>query len=94
MNSDSYKDQDHRYFRTNSFYTAAYLLVKGLTLVNIDKVTDSKRAYFIFLDTRERESLIKNFSFAGEDSPEVMVDARRFVIAIKTLKDKLYQEGF
>lgn len=94
MNSNSYKDQDNRYFRTHSFYTAAYLFVNGLTLVNIDKVTDSKRAYFVFLDTSERESLIKNFSFAGDDSPEVMVDARRFVIAIKTLKDKLYQEGF
>ena len=94
MNSNSYKDQDTRYFRTNSFYTATYLFVKGLTLVNIDKVTDSKRAYFVFLDTPERELLIKNFSFAGDDSPEVMVDARRFVIAIKTLKDKLYQEGF
>ena len=94
MNSNSYKDQDNRYFKTHIFYTAAYLFVKGLVLVNIDKVTDSKRAYFVFLDTPERELLIKNFSFAGNDSPEVMVDARRFVIAIKTLKDKLYQEGF
>ena len=94
MNSNSYKDQNNRYFRTNSFYTAAYLFVKGLVLVNIDKVTDPKRAKFVFIDTPERELHIKNFSFAGDDSPEVMVDARRFVIAIKTLKDKLYQEGF
>lgn len=84
-------NNDNRYFRTSSFYAAAFLFAKDQTLVNIDKVTDPKRAQFVFLDTPERETLLQSFNFAKEDSPEVMVDARKFVMAIKMLKDKLYQ---
>ena len=94
MNTDEYKNQDSRYFRTSSFYVAAFLFANGLTLVNIDKVTDLKRAQFVFLDTPERELLLNNFNFAKEDSPEVMIDPRKFVIAIKRLKEGLYQERF
>lgn len=86
--------QDNRYFQTSSFYAAAFLFAKDQTLVNIDKVTDPRRAQFVFSDSPERESLLQNFNFAKEDSPEVMVDARKFVTAIKQLKDKLYQENF
>ena len=89
MNNFSDKD---RYFRTSSFYAAAFLFAKDQTLVNIDKVANPKRAQFIFLDTPERESLLQSFNFAQENSLEVMVDARKFVTAIKQLKDKLYQE--
>lgn len=63
-------------------------------MVNIDKTANSKRAQFVFLDSPERESLVQNFDFAKENSPEIMVDARKFVVAIKQLKDKLYQERF
>lgn len=83
--------QDH-YFRTTNFYTACFLFVKGLELVNIDATIDPKKAFFIFLDTPEREFLLKSFNFAQENSPEVVVDARKLITAIKTLKDKLYQE--
>ena len=83
--------QENRYFRTSSFYAAVFLFAKGQTLVNIDKVTDTKRAQFIFLDTPERELLLQSFNFAKEDSPEAMVDARKLIMAIKQLKDKLYQ---
>lgn len=90
VNKDTY--QDSRYFRLSSFYAAAFLFAKDQTLVNIDKVTDSRRAQFVFLDTPERELLLQNFNFAKEDSSEVMVDARKLIMAIKTLKDKLYQD--
>lgn len=94
MNENLHTYQDARYFRTSSFYAAAFLFVKDQTLVNIDKVTDSKRSQFVFLDTPERESLLQNFNFAKENSPEAMVDARKFVMVIKMLKDKLYQDKF
>jgi hypothetical protein len=82
-----------RYFHTNNFYAAAFLFAKNQTLVNIDKITDPKRAQFVFIDTPERELLLRTYNFAPEDSPETKVDFRKAVIAIKTLKDKLYQ-GF
>lgn len=86
--------QDDRYFRISSFYVAAFLFSKGLELVNIDKITDPKRAQFVFRDTPERELWLKSFNFAKENSPETMIDARRFVMAIKMLKDRLYQDKF
>jgi len=81
---------DDRYFRTSSFYVAAFLFAKGLELVNIDRA-DSRRSQFVFLDTPDREELLQNFNYSSENSPESMVDARKLVAAIKTLKDKLYQ---
>ncbi|MDP3296842.1 MAG: DUF5659 domain-containing protein [Thermodesulfovibrionia bacterium] len=86
--------QDDRYFRISSFYVAAFLCVKGLELVNVDKITDPRRAQFVFLDTPERELFLKNYNFGKEDAPEAMIDARKFVMAIKMLKDKLYQDKF
>lgn len=93
MNGKTYNNQDDRYFRIASFYAAAFLFSKGLELVNIDRI-DQKRSQFVFIDTPEREILLNNFSFAKEDSQEVLVDARKFVMAIKMLKDKLYQDKF
>ncbi len=90
MDKDIYSD---KYFRLTNFYLAAFLFSKGIELVNIDR-TDPKRSEFVFLDTPEREGLVQNFNFASEDSPESLVDARKFIMAIKMLKDKLYQERF
>jgi len=91
MSINQNTNQDDRYFRISSFYTAAFLYVRGLELVSIDRV-NSKRSEFVFKDSPDREILVRNFNFAKEESPEVLVDARKFVMAIKMLKDKLYQE--
>ena len=84
--------QNQRYFRTSNFYAAAFLYANDQTLVNIDKEPGRKRALFVFIDSPEREKLLQVFSFAKDDSPELKVDARKFVTAVKLLKDKLYQE--
>ncbi len=84
------KNQDSRYFRLTSFYLAAFLFAQGLELVNIDR-SDARRSQFVFLDTPEREQLLQDFNYSSEDSPESKIDARKFVMAIKMLKDKLYQ---
>lgn len=87
------ENQDSRYFRTSSFYISAFLFSKELELVNIEEdPSNPKRSQFVFKDTPEREILIHNFNFAKEDSPEIMIDPRKFVIAIKTLKNGLYQQ--
>lgn len=79
-------------FLTSNFYTACFLYAKGLELVNIEEnPTNPKRSQFVFKDVPERENLIQDFNFAKEDSFEVAVDARKFIMAIKMLKDKLYQ---
>lgn len=86
--------QDNQCFQTSSFYAACFLFAKDQTLVNIDKRADPKRAQFVFLNTTELETLLHNYNFAQEGSPETLVDFRKAVMAIKTLKDKLYQENF
>jgi hypothetical protein len=90
-----YKDMNsNKYFKTTSFYLAAFLFTKGVELVNIDKISDHKRAQFIFVDSPQRKLWLESFNFGKENAPEVMVDARKFVMAIKMLKDKLYQDRF
>ena len=95
MNTYQNNSHSNRYIRLTSFYTACFLFAKGLELVNVEKDPDNpKRCQFVFRDTPERETLIQNYNFAKEDAPEVLLDVRKFVVAIKTLKDKLYQERF
>lgn len=94
MNKTKKIKQSDGYFRISSFYVAAFLFTKGLEMVNVDKITDPKRAQFIFQDNPVRKLWLDSFNFAKEDSPEVVIDARKFVTAIKMLKDKLYQEKF
>lgn len=82
---------DEKHYSTSNFYSAVFLYVKGLQLIDIDK-SNPQRAQFVFIDSQERENLIRQFNFSEKDSPDVMVDAREFEMAIKTLKDRLYQE--
>lgn len=82
---------NNKYFRTSSFYLATFLFVKGLELINIDRI-DSKKCVFVFVDTPLRELLVGVFNFGKEDSPEAMVDPRKLITAIKTLKQGMYQD--
>jgi hypothetical protein len=86
--------QDDRYFRLQSFYQAAFLFAKGMELANVDRVSNSQRATFVFVDSPEREDLMQSFSYGKEDDPATLVDARKLITAIRTLKEKLYQDKF
>ena len=85
---------DDKYYRLQNFYEAAFLFASGMELANVDRITDSKRATFVFVNTPERESLTKAFGYGKENSPETLVDARKLITAIRALKEKLYQENF
>jgi len=85
--------QVDRYFRSSSFYLSVFLFSKGLELVNIERF-DPRKSNFVFRDVPEREFWVNQFNFASEDSPDVCVDVRKIVSAIKMLKDKLYQGNF
>lgn len=81
-----------KYYSSTNFYLSCYLITKGMMLVNITLSADSKRCNFIFRDTTLREQLVQDFSFAQPNSHEAMVDARAFISAIKTLKERMYQQ--
>jgi hypothetical protein len=90
MNTYLYTDTSDRYYRTKSFYTSAFLFAKGVELVNIDR-SNKHSSFFVFLDKPERELYLNAFNFARDDDPTVLIDVRKYVMAIKMLKDKLYQ---
>jgi len=80
-------------YSTTSFYLAAFLLTKGLGLIGIDR-TDVQRSKFQFAKSPQWDRLIEAFNFAKENDPRALVDARKFIVAIKNLKEKLYQNRF
>jgi len=85
------QDKRNKNFHLTNFYTACFLICKGIHLLDIRKISLSK-AEFIFKDGGDVETLIRSFDFAEKNSPKVKVDVREFVMAIKSLKDKLYQK--
>ena len=93
MQNESSKMTDDRYFRTSSFYAAAFLFAKGLELVNVDK-SEPKRAVFVFRDQPDRELWLNSYNFSVPGSKDAAIDARSYVTAIKALKEKLYQDEF
>ena len=80
-------------WRTDSLYLSAFLLAKGLSLLTIEKLS-TRKSLFVFVDSPSRESLLNQFNFSPEGSADCLVDAREFVSAIKSLKEKLYQSDF
>lgn len=86
-------NMEKRYFKTTNFYLACFLFAKGIELVNIDRITDKKRYTFVFIESEEIETFTHAFNFSLENDEEVMVDARKIIHSIKTLKDKLYQNN-
>ena len=88
MNKDTDKNQS-----TTNFYLAVFLSVKGLDLIGIDR-SDAKRARFIFAESPQWKQFIEAFSFAKDNDPKILIDARKFIVVIKSLKDKLYQDHF
>jgi hypothetical protein len=65
--------------KTTSFYLAAYLFAKGAELTNVE-VTDGQVS-FSFIDSPARAL----WEYEFEKGPEAMVDARLYLIALKTL---------
>lgn len=86
-------NKNYATWRTDSLYLSAFLLAKGLSLVTIEKLS-GRKSLFVFVDSPNRELLLNHFNFSPEGSPDCLVDAREFVSAIKSLKEKLYQTDF
>lgn len=86
-------NKNYATWRTDSLYLSAFLITKDLSLVTIEKLS-SRKSLFVFVDSPNRESLLNQFNFSPEGSTDCLVDAREFVSAIKSLKEKLYQSDF
>ena len=82
------KDTNQNY-QTDNFYLATFLISKEIQLINIDR-TNPKHCFFIFKPNPRIESLVHSFSFAIQNSKDVMIDARRLIDAVKNLKNNLY----
>jgi len=78
--------------KISSFYLAAFLLAKGYSLHNLEKeAVSSDKFLFVFNSTPNIKNDIDEFNFASEENETVLVDARKMILAIKKLKDVLYQ---
>ncbi|MBI3887988.1 hypothetical protein HY310_02875 [Candidatus Microgenomates bacterium] len=89
---DKYKNTCDTW-RTDSLYLSAFLLVKGLSLSTIERLSN-KKSLFVFVDSPNREVWLDQYNFSPEDSSDCLIDARKFISAIKSLKEKLYQNDF
>lgn len=91
MDINTNKPSDDRYYVTANFYLAAFLFAKGTELVSINR-DNPKRSEFVFVQNFKVVEWIDSFDFDPKDSPDVLIDPRTFITAIKSLKDILYRE--
>ncbi|MBU1165238.1 hypothetical protein KKA15_06820 [Patescibacteria group bacterium] len=72
-------------FKTSNFYLSAFLICKGLKIVDVDR-QNPRRALFVFEDSLKREELVREFEFGKT----ALVDVRIYASTLKELKNKLY----
>ncbi len=85
-------NKDYQCELTN-FYASVFLILKGAQIIGIKKSEDNPRqSIFVFREFPQRKEILQQLNFAKEDSPEVLIDFRKAVTAIKSLKNMLYQE--
>ncbi len=80
-------------YKTSSLNLSAFLYAKGVTLKGIEKSDSSNKSTFIFADASTCEDLTQIFNFAPDQDARTMVDARKLLEAIKSLKDRLYNNN-
>lgn len=71
-------------YQTKDFYTAAFLITKGSSIVNINN-NDPKRVFFAFKDFEGREGLVRAFLYG-----QAVVEPQAFIAAIKNLKGLIH----
>jgi hypothetical protein len=86
------QDKNQSLFRLTSLNLAAFLITNGFRLIGIERTPGQKRASFLFTNSTDKEKFLNAYNFSPDDSPDVMVDARKYASAVKQLKDRLYQE--
>jgi len=80
------KNSNDKNLMFSDFYLSAFCLAKGIRLINIDR-TNPRRALFIFDNKKDNQSLIEDFMFGRSK-----IEPKKFISAIKELKQLLYQD--
>ena len=84
-------DENKNHFKNSSLNLSVFLIAKGMQLVGIEKHQFSNKATFIFSNNLRCEQLTQIFNFAKANDPETLIDARKLLVELKNLKDRLYQ---
>jgi hypothetical protein len=79
----------NKYYKTNAFYLATFLLVKGVSLIDLEK-NNFNKVYFIFPNSDEVKNLVRVFNFGNSNDPELQVNFKKTETAIKRLKSIIY----
>jgi len=79
----------NKYYKTNSFYLAAFLLSKGVDLSNVDKENFNK-VIFVFPNSNEIQNFVRAFNFGKEGDRDLLVDFKKTEASIKRLKSLIY----
>ena len=78
----------NKYYKTNSFYLAAFISAKGVALIDVEK--NFNRVNFIFPGSEEVNNLVRVFNFGNEDDRKLLVNFKKVQTAIKQLKSLIY----
>lgn len=81
-------------FRTPDTYIAAFLCVKGFELLYVEPYGYSEGPCFLFNASPEIYSLIKKLNSAEEGLTEVLVDVRKFIVAIELVEKRFHEEVY
>lgn len=79
----------NKYYKTNSFYLAAFLLSKDVPLLSVNK-NNFNKASFNFPNSNEVQGFVRVFNFSKEGDYDLLVDFKKTETSIKRLKSLIY----
>jgi len=78
-----------KYYKTNAFYLAAFLLAKDFLLANTEK-TSANKLIFVFENSDRLQELVRIFNFGEINDVSLEVNFKKIEAAIKKLKSIIY----
>ena len=78
----------NEFFKTTSLNLTTFLVVKDFNLIKI--LNGAKRKTFVFKDSSELRELVRLFHFGDDNDPNLMVNGREILQALRDIKSKLY----
>lgn len=79
----------NKYYKTNGFYIAVFLLTNGFVLVTTEKNAANK-TFFVFQNSGKLQKFVRVFNFGDENDQALNVNFKKMVAAIKKLKGLIY----
>ncbi|OGF28156.1 hypothetical protein A2303_02010 [Candidatus Falkowbacteria bacterium RIFOXYB2_FULL_47_14] len=79
----------NKYYKTNAFYLATFLLAKDFLLVSTER-TSANKLIFVFENTDKLQELVRIFNFGEINHVSLKVNFKKIEAAIKKLKSLIY----